>query len=147
MSKTVKILKVIHQVQKVLTILLIIAVITACVKIALQPNILRPLVLNDPRASGWISLLAAFIVGAFISGIVMTALKRQLFATSLSTIETEENRRLNTELTLSRMENIELKSESMVLKGTIGTIRIRVNRGVRMIQDTFNGLEHHKDGE
>jgi len=143
-SKTMKIINIALRVS---SIILMLAVITLCVIVAIQPQVIRPIVLNNPMKSGWVSLVASAIVGAMVSGVTMTLFKRRIFATSLSTIETEENRRLNTELAMVQVDNISLKAKNTALRGSISSIRIKVSQGVGVVQGAFTGLENIGGGE
>ena len=142
MAKTEKSLKIVRLMLQLIAIMFLISLTVFCIIIATQPHILRPLVLNDPRAAGWISLIAAGIIGALGAGVIITLFKRQLFATSLSTIETEENRQLKSEITRIRLENITLVSKNSALRGSISSIRIKVSQGVGVVQGAFTGLEN-----
>jgi len=141
MEKNIKLQYVINIIVRILLIMIMISVLTLFILIGVNPQNMRVMVLHDPVKSGWASLLAAGIIGAVLSGGCITAFKRRLFSRALSTIETEENRRLNAELVMVQVENIDLRSKNATLRGAISSIHIKVSQGIGVVQGAFMGFE------
>ena len=115
-------------------------IIGLCSYIAFNPHVLRPVVLNDPMRSGWITIGASMVIGAAFATLIIVLFKRPLFAVSLSTIETEENRKLTNELASECEWAKTLEKENKDLRVNMSAMRTKIYSGISTIQGAFNNM-------
>lgn len=105
--------------------------------------------MQNPRAFGYFTLLAAGVAGMVLMGLIMFIFRRQLFSRSVARSLKAKNDAMRNQMIRITTDNRELEDENARLRANWGQAVIKATQGVAVVLSAFGvdsaGGTHDED--